>query len=78
MNIDKTIEALMVLLPPPLGEKELPHRFKIRTDQETMDKLTESESPFAGYLLSCMCDKKEEAEQIYNKWLDKKLKASDF
>lgn len=78
MNIDKTIEALMVLLPPPLGDKELPHLFKIRTDQETMDKLTESESPFAGYLLSCMCDTEEEAEQIYNKWLDKKLKASDF
>lgn len=75
MDVDKTIEALMVLLPPPLGGNDPEHRFKIRVDQETLEKLADSDSPFAGYLLSCMCDTKEQAEHIYNLWLDKKLGA---
>lgn len=75
MDVNKTIEALMVLIPPPI-DGESNHGFSIRADEKTLRELSESDNPFAGYLLSCMCDTKEQAEAVYNDWVDKKITKS--
>lgn len=75
-HTDKIIEALLVLCPPPVGDQQPPHNFVIRANNEVMELLKDSDNPFAGYLISCMCETKEEAEAAYNDWLSRKLKSS--
>ena len=64
----------MTLLPYDLGDDMVTdYGITIRATPETIEALKQSDSPFAGYVISCMVEDPDESKAHYDDWVNRSL-----
>lgn len=82
MTIDKTraerlVSAAMALLPYDCGDDmNIDYGITIRASAETVEALKQSDSPFAGYVISSIIDDPTEAGTQYDDWVSRTVRRS--
>lgn len=69
---DRLIEAIMVLFPSPVDGERIDYGFALKAVPDTVEALKQSDSPFAGYVISGVCPP-EESEVHYEDWATRSL-----
>lgn len=66
----------MTMLPNDLGMGRIDYGITIRATPEAIEALKQSDSPFAGYVISCMVDDPDEGKAHFDDWMNRSIEAT--
>lgn len=73
---ERIVSAAMTMLPSDLGDGKIDYGITIRATPETIEALKQSDSPFAGYVISCMTEDPIEGKAHFDDWMNRSIEAT--
>lgn len=76
VRADRIVDAMMKILPYDSGDHIYDMGFRVTAPDETIRALMQSDSTFAGFVISCLAPDNATGKAYYDEWLERSVKKS--